>query len=161
MIAKVKVPKLSANVEEATVTAWFKREGDTVRRGEALLEMTTDKASFEIEAPRAGMLRRILAKEKSVLPVGYVVALVGGASDALPDVADANERLLRRRRRAGAQRRMLPGTARARRAPVRATPAARRRAREAGVDLAAVKEAAGVEVVTEDVLEAYLGGNGT
>jgi len=54
--------------------------------------MTTDKACFDIEAPRAGVVRRILADAKSTLPVGYIIALIGDPDDPLPDVSAANSR---------------------------------------------------------------------
>jgi len=170
VIAKVKVPKLSTNVEEATLTAWFKAEGEAVRRGERLLEMTTDKAAFEIESPRAGVVRRLVARRKSVLPVGYIVALVGEAAEPLPDADAENRRLLGRlqarpRGRAAAPPPSAPRpAAAAASAPptgaVRATPAARRLARERAVDLAAVRQRTGAEIVTESVLRSYLEGGG-
>ena len=67
MITKVVVPKLSANVQEVTITGWFRKEGDRIRKGDPLVEMTTDKACFEIESARSGVVRRILASEKSTL----------------------------------------------------------------------------------------------
>ena len=157
MITKVKVPKLSANVEEVTVTGWFKSEGDEVRKGEPLVEMTTDKACFEVEAPRSGFLRQALAGEKSTLPVGYVVALIGNADDPLPDVAESNRRLLDKHRRSldGARESGRKTATRKRRA-VRATPAARRLAREFKIDLGRVKERLNVDVVTENSVKAYL-----
>jgi len=156
VITKVKIPKVSANVEEETITAWLKREGDPVRKGDPIVEITTDKASFELESPRRGVLRRILAKEKSVLPVGYVIALVGQQSDPLPDVTDTNRALLEARRRTVGRRRRRPGKHRlTKRVSVRATPAARRLARELGIDLTRLKEEAKADVVTEDIVRRH------
>jgi pyruvate/2-oxoglutarate dehydrogenase complex dihydrolipoamide acyltransferase (E2) component len=105
MMRTVKVPTLDTNIEEVTLTGWLKREGDRVRKGDPLVEMTTEKAAFELEAPAAGVLRKILAREKSVVPVGYVVALIGGADEELPDVSSLNRDLLARGR-ARAERRV-------------------------------------------------------
>ena len=157
MITKVAVPKISANVEEETITAWFKKEGETVRKGEPLLEITTDKACVEIESPRAGCVRSILAKEKSVLPVGYIVALIGNTTDPLPDVSRKNIALMTKHRsrisRKGKTMRKHAGKART---AVRATPAARRLARELGLDLQKLATELKVEVIdTAMVQKAY------
>ena len=150
MIRKVEIPTIDTNVEEATLTRWLKKEGDRVRKGEPLVELTTEKAAFEFEAPRSGLLRKILAEEKSIVPVGYVIALIGEANDPLPDVMEANRRLLeRRQRRSAASARPAREAAGGGPSKVRATPAARRLAKEKGVDLAAVGSKAGVDIVRE------------
>jgi pyruvate dehydrogenase E2 component (dihydrolipoamide acetyltransferase) len=142
MIYRFKLPKLSANIAQATVTAWLKNEGDTVRKGEPLVELTTDKAVVEVEAPRGGTLRRCLAAPKRTLPVGYILALIGDDHSPLPDVSAVNRRLLHKQRetvagpRTGGRDAATRGATR-----VRATPAARRLARELGLDLAAVARA--------------------
>ena len=159
MIAKVKMPKLIENDEEQIVTAWLKKVGDPVRRGEPLIEVATSKAAFQVDAPRSGLLRAILADAKSSVPVGFIVALIGDAADELPDVSAANRSL------------MEAQTLKARTAPAgaakptgadagapRATPAARRLARERGVDLVAVRAKFNVDVITESVLAKYLEG---
>jgi len=84
VIQKVFMPKLGQTMEEATVEKWAKKEGDTVARGDILLEITTDKATLEVESYVSGVLRKILAKEGEVLPVNAVIALVGEADEALP-----------------------------------------------------------------------------
>ena len=157
MVTKVKIPKLTENDEEQVVTAWLKKVGEPVRRGDPLVELATSKAAFELEAPRSGVLRATLADVKSSLPVGYVVALIGEAGDALPDVSATNRSLLEAQ---GRQGRSVPA---GKTKPIevasgalRATPAARRLARERGVDLALVQAKYKVEVVTESVLTQYL-----
>jgi pyruvate/2-oxoglutarate dehydrogenase complex dihydrolipoamide acyltransferase (E2) component len=167
MPAKVKVPKLTENTDEVTITAWLKKEGDTIGKGEKLVEMTTDKAVFEVESPCSGVVRKILAKVKSVLPTGYVVALVGTAAEPLPDVSASNEKLLAHRSGSApaAKPRVPPGAPAApppaaasvpAGAAVRATPAARRLAREKGIDLAKLRDDIKVEVITEDMVRQSL-----
>ena len=164
MACKVKVPKLTENADEVSVTGWFKKEGERVAKGEPLVEMTTDKAVFEVEAPAGGLLRKILASEKSVLPTGYVVALIGEAEEELPDVTAANARLLENRPARKKKAQPSPAPAASAPAPsaspsdpgvVRATPAARRLAKEKGIDLARVKAANGAEVVTEEMVRRF------
>jgi pyruvate/2-oxoglutarate dehydrogenase complex dihydrolipoamide acyltransferase (E2) component len=165
MPAKVKVPKLTENTDEVTLTAWFKKEGDAIRKGDPLVEMTTDKAVFEVESPCSGVVRKILAKVKSVLPTGYVVALVGSAAEPLPDVSAANARLLEKRSDAAPAAKPIappvaPASAPAAPDPaasaVRATPAARRLAREKGIDLAKLRNDIKVEVITEEMVRQCL-----
>lgn len=64
------VPKLSATMESAVVLRWLKREGDKVRMGEPLVELETDKAAIEVEAPADGILESIAAPEGAELPIG-------------------------------------------------------------------------------------------
>ncbi len=158
MIKKVKVPRISANVTDATLTAWLKKEGEAVAKGEPLLELTTEKTAFELESPCKGILRKQIATTKSVLPTGYVLALVGGASDALPDVEPANRTIIETHRKASAPiSKPKAGNKRTKsKERVRATPAARRVARENDVELADVKEATGSEVVSEELVLKYL-----
>jgi len=84
MIQHVLMPKLGQTMEEATVARWLKKEGDPVARGDVLLEITTDKATLEVESYVSGVLRKILAREGETLPVNAVIALVGDPEDALP-----------------------------------------------------------------------------
>ena len=55
---------------KATVVRWLKREGDNVKRGEPLVELETEKVSFELESPAAGTLVKVLAQEAAEVPVG-------------------------------------------------------------------------------------------
>src|SRR5215831_1436391 len=64
------VPKLSATMESATVLRWLKQAGQRVRMGEPLVELETDKAAIEVEAPADGTLESILAPEGTQLPIG-------------------------------------------------------------------------------------------
>lgn len=157
MIARVKMPKLSENDEEQTVTAWLKKEGDTVLKGEPLATVTTSKAAFELESPKAGLVRAILAPANSSVPIGFVIALVGPADEPLPDVAAGNRKLMAARTVRTAPAAGAPGAAAAAARPgaLRATPAARRLARERGVDLARVQARFNLEVVTEAAVEKY------
>ena len=85
MIQNVLLPKLGQTMEEATVETWRVGEGDAVKKGDVLLEITTDKATLEVESFVVGTVRKILAEPGTVLPVNTVLALVGGPDDALPD----------------------------------------------------------------------------
>jgi len=90
MITYVTVPQYFENMEEATVGVWLKKEGEAVAPGEPLCELITEKTTFELQGEGEGVLRLILAPEKSVVPVGFTLALIGDATEALPDIEPEN-----------------------------------------------------------------------
>lgn len=160
MITKVLIPKISTNVEEETITAWFKKEGDSVRKGEPLLEITTDKACVEVESPRSGIVRKILARKKSVLPVGYVVALIGTVADKLPDVSRKNVTLLEKHRNRISKIGKSPHKATKKKpSGLRATPGARRLAKELNINLDTLKRKSKNGVITRSMVEQAGGKN--
>ena len=89
MLQEVLLPKLGQTMEEATIERWIKNEGDTVKRGDVLLEITTDKATLEVESFVDGKLLKILGKDGDVLPVNAVLAYVGEDGDEIPAAAPA------------------------------------------------------------------------
>jgi len=91
MIKKITLPKLGQTVEEATIEKWHKAEGDTVARGDVLCEITTDKATLEVESFYSGTLLKILAPEGEELAVGALIAVVGDAGDEVPEDMLAEE----------------------------------------------------------------------
>ena len=80
------MPKMGNSVEEAEIVKWFKNEGDPVKEGEPLFSIQTDKAEVECESTASGILRKILVPAGLERPVLTVVALVGAADEALPDL---------------------------------------------------------------------------
>ena len=63
---------------------WLKREGESVQAGEAVVELETDKVSYELESPTTGTLLKILAQESSQVPVGGQLCQIGQAGDSAP-----------------------------------------------------------------------------
>ncbi|MGB2966611.1 MAG: biotin/lipoyl-containing protein, partial [Phycisphaerae bacterium] len=84
MIQKVTLPKLGETVEVSTIERWLKKEGDAVAPGDILCEITTDKATLEVESYHRGTLLKILAKEGQELSVGAVIAVVGDPGEKVP-----------------------------------------------------------------------------
>jgi pyruvate dehydrogenase E2 component (dihydrolipoamide acetyltransferase) len=80
-MADIVMPRLSDTMEEGTILRWLKADGDTVRRGEELVEIETDKAAMTYASDQDGVLSRIAA-EGDTLPVGELIARVGAAGDA-------------------------------------------------------------------------------
>ena len=77
------MPQLGSTMEEGTILKWHKNEGDTVRAGEVLLEIETDKASMEVEAPVDGVVRKILALADAVVPIRQPIAILAGADEPI------------------------------------------------------------------------------
>jgi len=155
MITEIVIPQVSANVTEATIIEWVCEEGQRVDAGAILVELSTEKDNIEIESPVSGTLRRILSPRKSTVPVGYVIALVGDDGDPLPDVEDKNAAIMAQSREREQRAIRANRPRKGRRTRVRATPAARRLARELGVDLARASEATEAEVLTESIIREF------
>ncbi len=81
MITEIILPQLGDTMDEATITRWFKREGDAVKKGEPLFEVLTDKANIEVEAMANGFLRKILHQENETVPTMQVIAYVTTTAD--------------------------------------------------------------------------------
>jgi 2-oxoglutarate dehydrogenase E2 component (dihydrolipoamide succinyltransferase) len=78
---QVKVPTVGESITEVTLSRWIKKDGDTVAMDEAIAELESDKATFELTAEKAGVLKT-MAKEGDVLPIGAVVCTIEGAGVA-------------------------------------------------------------------------------
>jgi 2-oxoglutarate dehydrogenase E2 component (dihydrolipoamide succinyltransferase) len=80
---EVKVPTVGESITEVTLSRWIKKDGDTVAMDEAIAELESDKATFELTAEKAGILKTI-AKEGDTLPIGAVVCTIEGAGTVKP-----------------------------------------------------------------------------
>jgi len=83
MATEITMPQLSDTMSEGTILNWRKQEGDTVKRGDALAEVATDKADLEIESFHEGTLVKILAPTGTTVKVGSIIALVGEKGEQL------------------------------------------------------------------------------
>src|SRR3954471_12763111 len=77
-MADIVMPRLSDSMEEGTILKWLKSVGDEVAVGDELVEIETDKANMVYESDAAGTLSEIVAGEGDTLPIGEVIARVGG-----------------------------------------------------------------------------------
>ena len=86
---QIKVPAVGESITEVTLTRWLKKDGDQVAMDEPLAELESDKATFELTAEKAGVLKTI-AKEGDVLPIGTVVCSIegAGANATVPKTAE-------------------------------------------------------------------------
>jgi len=81
MATKVVLAKLSPTMEEGLIVKWSKNEGDTIKVGDVLAEVETDKANMEMEALVAGVLRRIFVKAGQKAPVAGLIAVIAGKDE--------------------------------------------------------------------------------
>lgn len=75
-MSKVLLPELGQGIEKATVSFWFFKEGEQVKEKDELVELTTDKAAFNLPSPCSGKLSQILVHEGESVKVGEVLALI-------------------------------------------------------------------------------------
>ncbi len=150
MATNVIMPALGMAQETGKVLQWLKREGDAVTKGEPLLEIETDKATVELEAPASGILRHVTAAAGETVPVGQAIAQILAPGESPQDAPSTTT---------GASP-AAPGGSRR----IAASPKARRLARERGVDIAALAGSGsagtgpGGAVLAADVIAAQGGG---
>ena len=82
MATEIRVPTLGESVSEATIGKWFKKPGDAVKADEPLLELETDKVTLEVNAPAAGVLAEIVAKDGDTVGVGALLGSIAAGSGA-------------------------------------------------------------------------------
>ena len=137
MPTNVIMPALELAQETGKVLRWMKAPGDTVRKGEPIVEIETDKVTVEIEAPASGILSSVTAQEGDVIPVGQTIALIAAAGEV---ATAATLSPVGRGQGEGA-----------RAEGIKASPLARKIAEEHGVDLTRIKTASG-KIEKADVL---------
>jgi pyruvate dehydrogenase E2 component (dihydrolipoamide acetyltransferase) len=140
MATELKVPTLGMDMEEATIVRWLVEEGAEVQKGDPILEIDTDKTSFEIEAPADGAIRAIRGEVGETLPVGATLAYVTAPGEEIPEEPTPTEAALAEPAAQMETRREIPQSqpavadlANGRK--VRASPAARRAAAQLGVSI--------------------------
>ncbi len=74
----VVMPKMGESITEGTILEWKKQVGDSIAKDETLLEISTDKVDSEIPSPATGMIVEIIAQVNDTIPVGEVIARIGG-----------------------------------------------------------------------------------
>jgi pyruvate dehydrogenase E2 component (dihydrolipoamide acetyltransferase) len=152
------MPALEMAQDTGTLLSWRKKEGETVAKGEILLEIETDKAVVEVEALASGVLAGVKAQPGDVIPVGRTIAWILGNGESVPLDEPASAPVL-----GGAppsssaipQANQTPSGGRAETKGVRISPKARRIAQERGVDTRRVQgSGADGEILVADILAA-------
>ncbi|MCK4816992.1 E3 binding domain-containing protein, partial [bacterium] len=88
MPVEIVMPKLGLTMTEGLIVEWKKKEGDEVKKDEALFVLETEKVTFEVESPEDGVLGKILVQEKETVPVGAVVAYLLKPGESISDLEE-------------------------------------------------------------------------
>ena len=146
MATSIVMPQMGYDMHEGKVVRWLKKEGEEVTRGEVIAEIETDKATVEYEAYTGGVMAKIVAEEGVAIPVGGLIAVMTAPGEAIPEdiltdaaIASAADSPAPAAAAVEAPESPIPAAA----APadteeVRASPLARRLAKERGFDLATI-----------------------
>ncbi|MGD3161063.1 dihydrolipoyllysine-residue succinyltransferase [Staphylococcus haemolyticus] len=145
---EVKVPELAESITEGTIAEWLKNVGDSVEKGEAILELETDKVNVEVVSEEEGVLQEQLASEGDTVEVGQVIATVGeGSGNASSSKEESSDQSQSANNDEATKELAQPTESQSNNEEtqsnpnnqrVNATPSARRHARENGVDLSTV-----------------------
>jgi pyruvate dehydrogenase E2 component (dihydrolipoamide acetyltransferase) len=147
------MPALGMAQETGTLIQWLKSAGDAVTKGEPLMEIETDKATVEIEAPATGTLSNITAQAGDVIPVGQRIGLILAPGESAPSIGSP----ISSSNTAPSQPTLAsPQSTDTTLKPVSATPVAARLAAEHNVDISKAKPSGGGQQVRKEDVLAYL-----
>jgi pyruvate dehydrogenase E2 component (dihydrolipoamide acetyltransferase) len=156
MATPVILKKLSWTMEEGLLGKWIKHEGDSVKEGEGLCEIETEKATDELQAPASGTLLKVLYAEGSTIPVNSVIAVIGSTTEDISSIIRTS--IPQKPIAAPVAIQTPPKQAIQEKSSdleIRISPSARRLARERGIDLTQIRGTGpGGRIVSEDVLRA-------
>jgi pyruvate dehydrogenase E2 component (dihydrolipoamide acetyltransferase) len=164
MAETISMPKLGFDMREGVLVRWVKNEGEAINKGDVLAEIETDKATVEVESTASGVVRRLLASQGDSVPVGAAIAIVGTADEILEDQpASSGSAPVSSGPAGGERQEKLEEQGRPleiqRSALVKASPLAKKVARDSRVDLSKVKGTGpGGRIVRRDVEAALEGG---
>jgi len=140
---EIKVPELAESITEGTVASWLKQPGDHVEKGEAIVELETDKVNIEVPSDEAGTLTEVMAAEGDTVRVGETIAVISAGGEAPKPAAAETVQETPKETPKAEEKAEQPVAAAATEStsvadrPI-ASPAARKLAREKGIDLAQV-----------------------
>ncbi len=158
MAVEVVLPALGLTVEKGTILQWLKKEGEAVTKGESIYEVEADKVTTEVESPASGILRKILVPEGVEVPILTVVAVITEEKEQLPEkYLNMGIKKTEKKEEPEPIRVEEPSVLMTSGpTEIKAPPAARKLARERGVDLASIKGSGpGGTVLLKDV-ESFL-----
>jgi len=148
------MPRLSLTMKTGSIVQWFKKEGETVEKGEPLVEVLSEKVTYDIEAPAAGVLRKILAEEGVDVPVGATLAFIAAPDEELPEVEiEAESQPAELVKEAIIEEKAEPVRER-----VLASPAAKRIAKEHNIDLTQIQGTGPRGRIVEEDVKRFLEG---
>lgn len=150
MATEVRLPHLGESIDSAVLVAWHKQVGDAIKRGDELADLETDKATLPLEAPKNGVLLAILATEGDTIYIGDLLSVIGQEGESWTPKSESPEKDASPISTVNTSV-SIPVADEASPAKIKISPVARRKARELGVDLAAVIPADGSKIGAADV----------
>ncbi|WP_032801443.1 biotin/lipoyl-containing protein, partial [Streptococcus sobrinus] len=132
MAVEIIMPKLGVDMSEGEIIEWEKQEGDRVNQGDILLEIMSDKTNMELEAEESGILLKIVHPAGDTVPVTEVIGYIGEEGEVIEDIVEKSKAPLAANQTEPTSEPQGNG------GKVRATPAARKMARDLGIDLGRV-----------------------
>lgn len=166
-MSEIVVPELAESITEGTIAEWLKNPGDSVDKGEAVVELETDKVNVEVVSEEAGVLQEHLAEPGDTVEVGQAIATVGegsgsssssASSDDKKEEAPKSEEKSEEKSEPAEADKSSEKESASNDQRVNATPSARKYAREKGIDLAEVASK-GNDVVRKDDIDRQQQGN--
>ncbi len=172
MAETINMPKLGFDMAEGTLVRWVKQVGENINKGDVLAEIETDKATVEVESSASGVVLQQIVDEGSVVPVNAPIAVIGAEGEKVEKAPKADEGKKKEEKKPEAKAEEKPApqaqpvetpvtsaVASAESGPVKASPLAKKIARDNNVDLANVQGTGpGGRVVRKDVEAALAGG---
>lgn len=137
-MAEIRVPELAESITEGTIAKWLKQPGDNVDKGEFIVELETDKVNVEVISEEAGVVSELLAEEGDTVEVGQVIAVVGEGSGAPAQEAPKAQEAPAAPAKEETPAQPVQAEEAASSDRTIASPAARKLAREKGINLADV-----------------------
>ena len=90
MAVEVIFPKVDMDMDQGSISKWHVKDGDTVKKGQAVFEIETDKSAMEIEAPSDGVIKLSDVKEGTSVNIGTVVAMIYAAGETAKPFANSS-----------------------------------------------------------------------
>lgn len=150
MATEVKLPHLGESIDSSVILAWHKNVGDAVKRGDELADMETDKATLSLEAPKSGILLAIVAEAGQTVTIGDLLAVIGREDEAWSSAPDSTPEKSSEEPPIESTV-SIPVEKTVAKSQYKISPVARRKAKELGVDLAALRPADGRKISGSDV----------
>ncbi|MCE4957009.1 2-oxoglutarate dehydrogenase complex dihydrolipoyllysine-residue succinyltransferase [Macrococcoides caseolyticum] len=141
-MAEIRVPELAESITEGTISTWFKNVGDSVEKGENIVELETDKVNVEVISEEAGVILEIKAQEGDTVEVGSVIAIVGeGGATPKPSEEKSTPVEQPAEEKSAPVKASKTDSTNNKNKRIIATPSARKYARVHGIDLATINPA--------------------
>ncbi|MFB5760270.1 2-oxoglutarate dehydrogenase complex dihydrolipoyllysine-residue succinyltransferase [Paenibacillus medicaginis] len=169
-MSEIKVPAMGESITEGTISRWHVKEGDAVSQGDVLLELETDKVNLEISAEESGVLEKIVRQEGETVEIGESVGLIGSGAGVSPAAPSANMEAASAladvsspsvppkgddKQFAGSGAAVVPPPSDS---SQKASPSARKLARERGIDLGEVQGKDPIGRIYQDDVKAHTSG---